>query len=77
MAQQKQRRTRQPTKPSGPVGWQNFPVVAYTELDGRQVPICSDKPLDQVALRALLLLEKLPPVKHRRNGELATLADTQ
>ncbi|MBK8468035.1 MAG: hypothetical protein IPL32_19650 [Chloracidobacterium sp.] len=72
-----QKRNRQPTKPAGPEGWQNFPIVAYTELDGRQVPIRSDKPLEVAATRALLLLENLPPVKHRRNGELATLADTQ
>lgn len=70
-----QKRTRQPAKPSGPVGWQNFPVVAYTELDGRQVPVCSDKSLDQAALRALLLLEKLPPI--RKKEELAKLENAQ
>lgn len=75
MTQQKQRRTRQPAKPSGPVGWRNFPVVAYTELDGRQVPIRSDKPLAVAAMRALLLLENLPPI--RKKDEIAKVADTQ
>lgn len=70
-----QKRNRQPAKPSGPVGWRNFPVVAYTELDGRQVPIRSDKPLAVAAMRALLLLENLPPI--RKKDEIAKVADTQ
>lgn len=70
-----QKRTRQPAKPAGPEGWQNFPIVAYTELDGRMVPIRSNKSLDEVAVRAFLLLEKLPPI--RKKDEIAKVADTQ
>ena len=67
-----QKRTRQPAKSLGPVGWQDFPIVAYTELDGREVPIRSDKSLDEAEVRALLLLENTMSTKpHKKEVDVA------
>ena len=62
------------TKSSGPVGWQDFPIAAYVELDGRMVPIRSMS-LDEAAARALLLLENtIPREPRKKEPELVGVA---